>query len=188
MSLATAVEVGVSVALGLAILWPARRELSDLARALPLRYRVALLGALLLVGGGQLLNDRFATFPLSDWSMHTESLTVDPRFIEYTAVLDDGTEERMFVGSLLPVVGKRLRTRMDQSIFGEASREPMHGMTPAAAADDIDALLTTVARAHAARRGQPVRTVRLWDVTVPTDAYDGPSSIRRVLVREFRVP
>lgn len=188
MTTATAIEVGADIALGALLLWPIRRSLVALASTVALRYRLASLAVLLLLGGGQLLDEREATFPVSDWAMHTESMTTDPRFIEYTAVLEDGREERLLIGTLLPIAGKRLRTRMDQTVYGEAFQSPMHGSAPAEAADDLEAMLTGVVRAYEARHGQAVRAVRLWDVTIPIDPYTGPDSIKRDLLREFHVP
>ena len=137
MTAATAIEVGADVALGALLLWPIRRSLADLARVVPVRYRLASLAILLLPAGGQLIDRREATFPVSDWGMHTESMTGDPRFIEYTAVLEDGREARLLIGTLLPVAGKRLRTRMDQTVYGDAFQSPMDGTAPVEAGDEV---------------------------------------------------
>ena len=180
MTSATIWEAVADVALAALLLWPVRAQLVAIASAIPRRYTLFCLGGALLMVGGQVASSGEATYPFADWDMYTVRRPDDPRFVDYSAELSNGREERLLIGQLFPAGGRHFRARIDQVAFA-IEQDPR-------AIDDLDAMLAAVAQAYAAQHSpDSVRTIRLWSVTVPARNYRGPASISRKLLREYQV-
>ncbi len=74
--------------LGLVVSRPGVR---DLARKLPLPYRVASASLVVLLVVGQLVEDG-AAFPFIPWDMYTRPAPFDPVVFEYTGLTESGKE------------------------------------------------------------------------------------------------
>lgn len=187
MSPSALLEAVVIVAICVASLWPVRRQLALVARAIPRSYAaVSLLGAGLLLAG-HVISRGEATYPITAWDMYTASNPDNPRYVDYMAELRSGREVRLLIASLFPAGGKHLRGRVDAAAF--AVQRATGGPDEQRAVAELEALLVAVTREYEARHPQdPIRTIRLWVGTVPARNYAGPASISRTLLREYHAP
>jgi hypothetical protein len=177
-------EAVVIVALSVAVLWPVRLRLGEIAAAIPRRY---VLGCLLLwmaMLGGQMATSGKTTYPFPDWDLYTASIPNDPRFVDYMAELSSGREVRLLIGELFPAGGRYFRAQIDHAVY--ATESGPGGSVDAQAASDLDAFLAGVTRQYNARHPQEtIRSIRLWVGTVPARNYHGPGSISRHFLREY---
>ena len=177
-------EALVIVALSVALLWPVRARLREIAMAIPFRYALCCLAGCLLLLGGQMVSSGETTYPFPDWNMYTVSNPADPRFVDYMAELSSGREVRLLIAQLFPAGGRHFRARIDHAAY---ATDPAQGGSDNPQAEaDLDALLAAVTRQYNARHpGETIRTIRLLVGTVPARNYHGPESISRHLLREY---
>ena len=181
-----ALEAVANVAIGLTLLWPVRGRIAAILSSIPRPYASVSVASLVLLIGAQATGEGEAIYPLTDFGMYTKSLTEDQhRFIEYTAELSSGREERLLIGRLFPTQGTYLRRRMNES--AEAIDSPGSGSIDPEAVGNLDAMLSAIARKYdTLHPGDPVRTIRLWRGSVSLRDPEGPTSRR--LIHEYHVP
>lgn len=179
-------EAVTNVAIVLTLLWPVRSRIGAILWAIPRRYALFSVTSLVVLIGAQAAGEGEAFYPLTDFSMYTTSLLRDHhRFVEYTAELSSGREERLLIGRLFPAGGMYLRRRIDDSV--DAIESPGSRSNNPVAVDALDAMLAAIARKYdSLHPADPVRTVRLWRGTVSLRDHKSPSTIPRRLIYEYQ--
>lgn len=179
------VEAIVNVALTVILLWPVRRSLASIFGAVPRRYLAISIASIALLIASESLTRSNTAYPLAEWDMHTVALTTDPEFIDYTIVRADGVEERLLIGRMFPVFGRKLRARIDR--IARMADSTNSGSSEAQ--DALDAMLAAVGQRYVdGHPGVAVQSIRLWMCTIPVLHYTGPDSITRRLMQEYRLP
>jgi hypothetical protein len=177
-------EAVTNVAIVLTLLWPVRARIGTILSAIPRGYALFSVASLVVLIGAQAAGQGEALYPLADWSMYTTSRLEDPHFIDYTAELSSGREERLLIGQLFPVGGRHLRMRIEET--ADAIEGPGSGSINRVAVDKLDAMLAAIARKYdSLHPGDPVRTIRIWSGTVSLRDHKGTSRISRRLIHEY---
>ena len=153
-------EIIMNTAIATMLLSPVRWRLRAIFSDIPRRYLACSLTLLVLLIVAQSTASSSGAYPLSEWNMHTVAVKADPEFIDYTILRSDGREDRLLVGRLFPIVGKKLRSRMDR--FARAA-ESAGSVNHRDAAEGLDEMLARSSDAYAADHpGVTVRSVRVW--------------------------
>jgi len=175
-----ALEGVANVAIILTLLWPVRARIGAILSAIPRRYALFSVTSVVVLIGAQAAGEGEALYPLTDFGMYTTSLVGDHRFVDYTAELSSGREERLLIGRLFPVGGMYLRRRIDDDV--DAVESPGSGSIDPMAVDKLDAMLAVIARKYdSLHPGDPVRTIRLWRGTVSLRDDKGTTISRRLI-------
>ena len=124
-------------------------------------------------------------YPFVTWPMYSGSRPDDPRYHEYTAVRADGKEVEFRIVHLLRTSGRLAVHMLDRALFEIQRRPP--GPKRAASETRLWALLEVLAARHNKRYPDRIVAIRIWQCTIPMASYDGPQSIERKLLREFRL-
>lgn len=186
MDTARILEAAANVTILTACLWPVRARIRALLSSIPRPYALFSVSSVVVLIGAQAVGDGEEHYPLTDWGMYTRSLLEYPRFIDYTAELSSGREERLLIGRLFPAGGTHLRMRIDDA--AEAVEGSGSG-SARAAIDKLDAMLGAIARKYDADHpGDPVRKVRLWRGTMSVPDHGVPSTTSRRLIHEYDIP
>lgn len=180
-------EAAANVALVLALLLPIRTRIRTILSAIPRRYALLSVGSLAILIGAQAAGEGEAVYPLTDFSMYTKSLDKDyHQFVEYTAELSSGREERLLIGQLFPTGGMYLRRRIDDNVDAIESRGS--GSVDPAAVETLDAMLASIARKYdTLHPGDPVRTIRLRKGSVSLRDQRGTRTISGQWIHEYHV-
>jgi hypothetical protein len=169
------------------LLWPIRKRIGALLRAVPRPYALLSVGSLAVLIGAQATGEGEAIYPLTDFGMYTVSLDTSAReLLEYTAELSSGREERLLIPRMFPVAGGYLRRRIDDNV--DALEHSRSGRSDPATARKLDTMLAEVARRYAELHPEdPPRVIRVWRSVLPLDARSGPERSSRELVYEYGV-
>lgn len=187
MGVVKSLEAVANLAIALTLLWPVRARIGAILWAIPRPYALFSVGSLAILIGAQAAGEGEAVYPLTDFSMYTTSLDKDyHKFVEYTAELSSGREERLLIGRIFPIGGSYLRRRIDVDV--DALESPGAGSSDPVAVDRLDAMLAAIARKYdALHPGDSVRTIRLRRRSVSLRDYRGTSTISGKLIYEYHV-
>lgn len=182
-----ALEGVANVAIVLTLLWPVRVRIRAILSAIPRPYALFSVGSLAILIGAQAAGDGEAVYPLTDFGMYSTSLDKDyHEFVEYTAQLSSGREERLLIGRLFPVGGSYLRRRIDDTV--DAIESWGSGSVDRAAVEALDAMLASFAREYETLHpGDPVRTIRLRRGRASLRDRNGTITISRQPIYEYQV-
>jgi hypothetical protein len=178
-------EAVANVAIVSTLLWPVRARIGAILSAIPRRYALFSVSSLVVLIGAQAAGEGEAFYPLTDFGMYTTSLLKDEhRFVDYTAELSSGREERLLIGQLFPAGGMYLRRRIDDSV--DAIESSGSGPINPVAVETLDAMLAAISRKYdSLHPGDPVRTIRLWRGTVSLRDPGASRTISRRLIYEY---
>ncbi len=180
-------ETTVNVLLALVLLWRVRSRLRALFEAAPTFYSlVVLVAATLLLlgqafGRGGAAAGADATFPLTDWAMHTSSVGADPEVIEYVAVFADGRRERVLLARLFAGLGKKFRARIDEALRGldGAGSDVQRRDAEARLYRNLDLIAEALERRPS---GVAVEEIEIWRRTISALDYRGATPATRVVL------
>jgi hypothetical protein len=144
----------------------------------PYRLFLATLVALLL--GAQLRGQSDETFPFVEWAMYSQRPAAQPRYYDYTAVLQSGQEVPLEVSRQFPSLSRKLLYHLDR-MAPRIAHDP-DGPEGQAEIARYESTLRAVAHQYTLRHADdPVRAIRVWQCTIPIEAYRGKNSIARHL-------
>ena len=129
----------------------------------------------------------YDTYPFVPWDIYPQVLRGDIRLFDYTALRGDQTAEQLIPGELVPELGKKLTTHIEQ--LGLA----LGGSADPARRDDLarryEQYLQAVARVYNRRHAtNPLVAIRIERWTVPVERYRGRASIVREPFRLWTSP
>src|SRR5262245_44263877 len=130
----------------------------------PYRLFLATLVALLL--GAQLRGRSDETFPFVKWAMYSRRPAAQPRYYDYTAVLQSGQEAPLEVSRQFPTLSRKLLYNLDR-MTRRIAYDP-DGSGGQAERARYENTLRAVARMYTFYHADdPVRAIRVWQCTIP---------------------